>query len=210
MKTMLKRGKAGYPKKVSFGRETVTVYRRTMPNGKPGFMVANYAKGGRRFDSYATEADALDAASLLARRLSERDVLAAAMTNKEAAEYTAAVQALTPFKLSLLATATTVAECLKLVGDLPNLHAAAKHYAARHKRAVAKPVSAVVAELLAVKEARKASRRYLEDLRYRLNRFAAAFQKDCCNVTTAEVQEWLDGQKLSPQGYRNHRRVEDK
>ena len=47
-------------------------------------MVANYAHGKRRFDCYATEADALDAANRLARQLSEREVVAAAMTNEQA------------------------------------------------------------------------------------------------------------------------------
>lgn len=53
------------------------------------------ADGKRRFDCYATEADALDAANTLARQLSERDVVAAAMTNEQAADYAAAVG---PFK----------------------------------------------------------------------------------------------------------------
>jgi integrase len=189
------------------GRVTVTVYRRRTPSGNPAFMVANYANGKRRFDSYADETLALEAADKLARQLSERDVLAAAMTNEQAAEYAAAVQALAPFNISLPATASTVAECLKLVGDLPNLHAAAKFYAARYKRTERKPVADVVAELLSVKEKRGASARYLQDLRFRLSRFADAFRKDTCNVTTAEIQAWLDGQKLAPQSYQNFRRV---
>ncbi len=170
-------------------------------------MVANYADGKRRFDCYATEADTLDAAKTHARQLSEREVVAAAMTNEQAADYAAAVQTLAPFSLSLSSMASTVAECLNLVGGLTDLHAAAKFYATRRKRTVGKPVSAVVAELLAVKEARGASARYLQDLRHRLNRFADTFHKDACNVTTAEIQEWLDGQKLKPQSYQNFRRV---
>jgi integrase len=207
MKARSSRNRKQWPRQVSLGRVTVSVYRRHTPSGNPAFMVANYANGKRRFDSYATEADALDAASRLARQLSERDVLAAAMTNEQAAEYAAAVQALAPFNLSLPTTASTVAECLKLVGDLPNLHAAAKFYAARHKRTERKPVADVVAELLSVKGKRGASARYLQDLRFRLARFADAFRKDTCNVTTAEIQAWLDGQKLAPQSYQNFRRV---
>ncbi len=203
-----KRAKAEeWPRKIRLGRVTVRVYRRKTPTGGAAFMVANYAKGKRRFDCYGTEADALDAANTLARQLSERDVVAAAMTNEQAADYAAAVQTLASFKLSLPSVASTVAECLKLVGGLTDLHAAAKFYAARHKRTVGKAVSLVVAELLAVKEGRGASVRYLQDLRHRLNRFADTFRKDACNVTTAEIQEWLDGQKLKPQSYQNFRRV---
>ncbi|MBI4662143.1 MAG: tyrosine-type recombinase/integrase [Verrucomicrobia bacterium] len=198
---------AQWPRKIRLGRVTVSIYKRQTPTGGAAFMVANYADGKRRFDCYATEADALDAANRLARQLSERDVVAAAMTNEQAADYAAAVQTLAPFKLSLPSVASTVAECLNLVGGLTDLHAAAKFYTARRKRTVAKPVSAVVAELLAVKEARGASARYLQDLRHRLNRFADTFHKDACNVTTAEIQEWLDSQKLKPQSYQNFRRV---
>src|SRR5436309_3114602 len=166
MKARSSRNRKQWPRQVSLGRVTVSVYRRQTPSGNHAFMVANYADGKRRFDSYHEESDALDAASRLARQLSERDVLAAAMTNEQAAEYAAAVQALAPFNLSLPAAASTVAECLKLVGDLPNLHAAAKFYAARHKRTERKPVADVVAELLSVKGKRGASARYLQDLRF--------------------------------------------
>ena len=54
-------------------------------------MVANYALGKRRFDSYATEVEALEAAAKLARQMSERDVISACMTRDQSIEYAAAV-----------------------------------------------------------------------------------------------------------------------
>ena len=66
---------------------------------------------------------------------------------------------------------------------------AARFYVARHKKTTAQPVAEAVAELIALKEGRGASPRYLQDLRYRLNCFAESFRKDTCNVTTAEVQD---------------------
>lgn len=170
-------------------------------------MVVNYAEGKRRFDCYAQEADAVEAAGALAKKMSQRQVVAAAMTNEQAADYAASVQTLSPFGVSLPSVASTVADCLKLVGGLSDLLAAAKSYSVRHKRTVAKRVSEVVTELLKVKEARDASPRYLQDLRYRLNRFAKHCQRDACDVTTPQIQEWLDSEDLSPQGYTNFRRV---
>lgn len=82
-------------------------------------MVANYAAGKRRYDCYPNEEEALDAANRLARQLSERQVVAASLTNDQAAEHAVAKQSLAPFDVSLTSTATSVAECLKLVGDLP-------------------------------------------------------------------------------------------
>jgi integrase len=197
-----------WPRKVQPGRSVVTVYRRKTPRGGIAFMVVNYADGHRRrFDCYATETEALEAAETLAKRLDRRDYVAASMTREQAIEYANAIQSLQPFNLSLSPVVTTVTEALKLVGDLPSVVAAAKAYATRHKRTTAKRVAEVVAELLKVKEARGASKRYLDDLRYRLNRFADDFERDTCNITTAEVQEWLDKQKLGSQSYANSRRV---
>ncbi len=65
----------------------------------------------------------------------------------------------------------------------------------------------VLAELLVLKKSRGASERYLEDLKFRLEKFAAAFQCNIGSVTTATVQAWSDGQKLSTQSYNNNRRV---
>ncbi len=196
-----------WPRKVGFGRQSVTVYRREIPSGGFGYMVANYAAGKRRFDSYSTEAEALAEAQLLVRQLSERQVVAASMTNGQASEYAAAVLTLKPHGVTLTSAADTLAKCLETVRDLSSLLAAVQFYAARQKRVTPKPVSEVVAELLAVKESRNAATRYLQDLRVRLARFADAFRKDCCDVTTAEVQAWLDSLSLSRQSYKNFRTV---
>jgi len=197
-----------WPRKVQPGRAIVTVYRRKTPGGNLAYMVANYADGDRRrFDSYSAEADALAAADKLAKRIDARDYVAASMTREQAIEYANAVSRLKPFNVTVDAATSTVAECLKSVGDLANLHAAVKFYAVRHKQTTKKPVAEVVAEFLKIKEARGASDRYMKDLRGRLEKFARDYRKDACNVTTTDIQEWLDGLKLKPQNYRNFRTV---
>lgn len=202
-----------WPRKVQPGRSVVRVYRRMTPSGHPAFMVANYADGDtRRFDSYKTEAEAMSAAETLAKRLDKRDYVAASMTKAQALDYASAAETLKPWGLSLSGAASALAECLKTVADLANLHAAVKFYKERHKQVTPKRVSEVVADLLAVKQGRGASARYMADLKTRLERFAEACNKDCCNVTTADIQDWLDnlktdGESLSPQSYRNYRTV---
>jgi site-specific recombinase XerD len=52
-----------------------------------------------------------------------------------------------------------------------------------------------------------ASERYTGDLEGQLQPFANDCRKDACNVTTSDVQIWLDGLKLSSQSYSNFRRV---
>lgn len=171
-------------------------------------MVANYADGDRRrFDSYSNEADALEAADMLARRLDSRDYVAASMTREQAIEYANSATRLKPFNVTVDAATATTAECLKLVGDLANMLTACKTHAAHHKQISKKPVREAVAEFLKIKESRGASERYMRDLQSRLEKFATDCRKDAGNVTTADVQDWLDGQKLKPQNYRNFRTV---
>jgi integrase len=196
-----------WPRKVTVGRVSVTVYRRKTPHGNWAFMLADYSEGPRRFRSYAKEAEALEAANKLARQLSEHDTIAASLTDSEALHLVAAARTVEQLGVSLQDAVSTFAQAFKIVGDTPTVITAANFYAARHKRTTPKRVADVVAELLAVKEKRGASARYLQDLRYRLGRVAEAFQKDTCNVTTADLQAWLDAQKLAPQSYQNFRRV---
>ena len=196
-----------WPRKIQPGRAVITVYRRKTPTGNLAFMVANYADGKRRFDSYAAEAAALDAADRLAKQIDKRDYVAASMTQAQAVEYADSVAALAPFNVTVRAAASAVAEWLKVTGDLSNAHAAIKFYAARNKLTVKKPVADVVADLLQIKKGRGASERYIGDLEGRLERFAGDCRKDACNVTTSDVQSWLDGLKLSSQSYSNFRRV---
>jgi integrase len=187
----------------------VRVYKRKTPSGYTAFMVANYADGEtRRFDSYKDEGAALEAAEALAKRLDSRNFIAASMTKEQGIDFANAVEQLKPFGLAISEAVTVLTQCLREIGTVSNLHEAVKLYKDRRKVVTKKPVPEVVAELLTTKENRKASRLYLKDLRGRLERsFARDCKKDACNVTTADLQAWLDSQKLAPQSYKNYRTV---
>ncbi len=197
--------KQDWPRKITLGRVSVSIYKRTAPNGSPCFMVASYASGTRKFISYASEAAAIEAAGTLARRLSETDTKAAQMTEEQAVEYVNAARELQPLGISLTAAVAAIVEAVKLAGDLSGVAAAARFYKAKHKTVTPKRVTDALAELLALKKARGKSERYLRDLRSRLNRFAGTFQKNIGDVTTPEVQGWLDGMKLSSRSVKNYR-----
>jgi integrase len=190
------------------GRAVVRVYRRKTPAGNFSFLVANYADGDkRRMDAHPTEIEAIEAATKLAQRLDARDYVAANMTKGQAIEFANAEARLKPFGVSVDAATAVVAGALKLVGGLQDIAAACQYYAERHKPTVAKRVAEAVSEMLSLKAKRGASDRYQRDLKGRLDKFAAAFQKDARNVSTAEIQEWLDSKKLGTQSYANNRRV---
>ncbi len=202
----LKQGET-WPRKVTVGRVIVSVYRRKTPLGNFAYMVANYAGEKRRFDSHATEAEALDAAGKLARQLSARDVIGASMTKEQSVEYANAVQSLQPLGITLSAAVAAIVEAVKLTGDLPGVAAAARFYKARHKTITPKRVAEVVAELLALKKSRGGAERYVSDLSFRLDKFAEKFPCNISSVQTSDIQAWLDGLKLSSQSYANNRRV---
>ena len=154
-----------WPRKVQPGRAIVTVYRRKTPSGNDAFMLANYANGKRRFDAYSSAGDALEAADKLAKQIDRRDYVAASMTQSQAIEFAGAVEALAPYGVTVGAGAGALAECLKIVGDLSNLHAAVKYSAERRKQVTKRSVARVAVELLKVKKSRGASARYYRDLR---------------------------------------------
>ena len=68
---------------VTVGNVTVTVYRRTTPNGKKGFMLAYKHGGKRKFDSFSNEATAIQEANTKARRESTLGVKAAQLSEGE-------------------------------------------------------------------------------------------------------------------------------
>jgi integrase len=171
-------------------------------------MVSNYADGDRRrFDSYKTEQDALKAADTLAKRIDSRDYVAASMSKGQAIEFANGEARLKPYGVTVDDATAKVAEWLKSGVTLAEISIAIRFYKERHKQIVKKSVPELVAEFLKLKESRGASPAYLADLRWRLEKFAGDCTKSAANVTTRDVQDWLDGLKLAPQHYRNFRTV---
>ena len=196
-----------WPRKVQPGRAIVRVYRRKTPAGYFSFMVANHDGNCRRFDCYKNEADAVEAANTLAKRLDRRDFVAASLTQSQAIEYADANAALAPFAVTVRDATNVVARCLKLTGDLSAFEPAIKSHLARQKKITKKSMADAVAEFLKVRKGRGVSDRYLSDLKGRLERFADDCMKDVGDVTTANVQDWLDRQIFAPQNYKNFRTV---
>jgi integrase len=188
----------------------VRIYKRQRPtaSGKSRtvFEVSHYTSGVRRLRGFTDAGDAKREVEKIARQLATGEATAATMRNPEAASFGRAIELLRPTGVSLEVAVATFAQCFEVLnGNV--MFDAARFYVARHKPIQPKSVADVVAELIAVKESRNASARYLQDLQSRLGRFADAFKKDAGSVTTAEVQSWLDGLKLAPQSYVNFRRV---
>ena len=214
-----------WPQEIKYGEAKVTVYKRATPSGFDNFMVADYSSGKRRFLSFKTKAEAMDRADALARQMAGLSAQVRSITNDEAIDYFNSVERLRPYRVTVDEATAKIAECLQILGGFENLKAvkeavaqckplpslaelsaAAKFFKSKHRTFTPKRVADVVAELLALKKARGAAARYLDDLQFRLEKFAEKFPCNIGSVTTADVQAWLDGLKLSSQSYANNRR----
>jgi integrase len=196
-----------WPYKVTYGNVTVAVYKRTTPSGFENFMVADDSTGTRRFLSFKIKSEALAEADSLARKKAGLAAMVQQITSAQAIDYFNAVDRLKPFNVTVDAATSTVADCLKDAGSLDVIREAVKFYRQRHRNVTNRRVEEVVAELLKIKQSRGASARYLKDLSSRLGTFAESFQMNISNVTTPQLQAWLDRLNLSAQSVRNFRTV---
>jgi integrase len=199
------------PVKVTVGNVMVRIYRRQRPTAsgdcRTVFEVADYTSGTRRFRGFSDAGEAKREAEKIARQLATGDATAATMKNSEAASYGRAMELLRPFNVSLELVAAKYAKAVEIRGGDFIVEDAT--YCARHgvDKITRRTVAEAVAELIAAKEGRGKSARYLGDLTTRLNRFAKDFAVEISSVTGPDVQGWLDRLKVAPQTAKNFRTV---
>jgi integrase len=178
-------------------RKTATKVTKVKINGKPFWCVIwpKIGKGrNRQFFKDKTEA-----ATLLQQKLIEQEnygIASVSFNERHRAEYLECAEALQPFGVT--------------IRDAVN-------FFVPHLKAIKRSCTAaqLVYELLRVKEADGASKRYLSDLRSRLNHFSEIFDgKAIAEITSKELDEWLrslsdkeTGKRLSPITRNNFRRL---
>jgi integrase len=91
------------------------------------------------------------------------------------------------------------------IGSLSAVSAAVQFYKAKHTPLVEKLVADVVAELIENKKATGKGTRHITGLKFRLGKFTEAFQCNISDVTSAQIQSWLENQKTSANSYQNNR-----
>ena len=111
------------------------------------------------------------------------------------------------FGIPLDAAAIEYAEARKILGGHP-LTEAARFFMRHHGRGLeGKPLADAVEAFKAEKRAEGRSELYLEDLRYRLDDFAKAFNVEVRQLTPSDVRDFLNELKFSARSYNNHRRA---
>jgi integrase len=205
-----KTGKGGTVRTVDFGNVTVDIYSRAKKvNGYDYtiFEVADFTQGTRRMRSFTNLEKAIAEAERIAKQLSSGKSLAAQMDNHEAASYGNAIQILRDGGLDtrLEVVASKYVEAVKILGS-DRIAEACQDYARRNP--VDRPhrtLREVADELIDLKTRRKASERYLQDLRYQLNKLCEKFSCSVDTVTTGDLQLWFDRLDAAPRTVRNIR-----
>ena len=160
------------------------------------FEVVDNSQGKRRLRSFSDLAKARGEARRIAEQVASGKTTAAAMTNPEAAAFGRAAELLRPTGISLELAAATVAKAFEILGGDRLIEAATFLQEHGAGKITPRTIGEVVEELWQAKEARGKSARYIGDLRARLRKFAKAHpQRGISNVTTADVQAYLDSLK---------------
>ena len=208
-KTLSKRKRK--PDTVKVGSVVIKIYKRTRATVTGGtrtiWEVANHVGGRRRLQSFSDFAAARDEAQRIGRLISSGETTAAGFRSTDAASYGRAVEILrdagldTPLEL----VAAHYVEAVKILGT-DKIVAAAQDFIRRNPtERPPRTVRQVADELIELKTNRKASARYVEDLKLRLAKLAERFSVNVDTVTTADIQAWLDGMDAAPRTVRNFR-----
>jgi integrase len=199
-KTIIKVGNVAVPI-YSRTRATVTGGKRTIHE------VADYSNGKRRLQSFSDFSAAVAEANRVAGLLSSGQAVAATLRADEAAEYGNAVAILRNANLetSLQTVADRYVEVVKILGSEKLVEAAREYIRRNPVERVPRTVRQVADELIEVKIRRGASDRYLQDLRYQLNKLCEKFSCNVDMVTTGDLQLWFDRLDAAPRTVRNIR-----
>ena len=174
---------------VKHGSVVVPIYRQQTHSGV--VYVAQASRDNRK--ARASLEDAKEVAKEMARTLSDFGSQSLTLSGDDRAEYWAAKDALAPFRISLSSAAKEFAEAKGIVGAGHSLIEAAKAFVATQEPTMAASVlvSDAVGSFLKTKTAMGRSRQHLDDLKYRLERFARAFLMNTSDLRTADVVAWV-------------------
>lgn len=199
-----RRVNGGSIEEVKVGNVAVRIYKGRHSSGRDRWRVADHSTGERRLRDFYDANLARQEAGRIARLLANGEAEAASLTGKEAASYGRAIELLRPTGLPLEIAAATVAEAVALLGG--NHLVEAVRFFARHRpdKLIVRTVKEAAEEFIQHRQARGASRRYIEDMRARLARLAEKFAGPVSSITTAEVQAWLDGLGVASRTARNY------
>lgn len=194
-----------FPQRVKRGSCRVTIYA-TPSKGRELYTLSYYAEDGRRVrPTFSDYADAKAHAEGVVEKLARGQMDVLTLNGQERAVYRRAIEALGSTGIGLDMAVQQFVEAIKLLNGASLLEAAKLFAAQQPAGIVHKRVSEVVDELLEAKKQKGRSALYVKDLRLRLTRFADAFACPLANVTSADIERFLQSLDLGARSTNNFR-----
>lgn len=192
-----------WPKFIKVGSATVKIYR-TVRDGRSPLYCVTYHVGRRRIrKNFADPNAAVGAAQKTANALANGQRELVTVTPDQWRLFELALSALAPLQTPIDVACREYAEARAIIGGSSVVDAARHFSEAQHQRATAKWVPPLVIEFLQAKKSSGVGTRALADYRSRLGRFANAFQCPISDITTVQLQQFLDSLAVSLRTKRN-------
>lgn len=202
------KGKTAKPIIVQVGNVQVKIYRRRRiirGAAYTAYSVADYSSGKRQFITLADEKAARSRANEIAARLANREGDVLTLTSSDRASYLRALELIRPTGASLEMVAAEYAHAhAKLEGR--QIAEAVNYFVKQHPATLPdKTVAEVVAEMLAAKKAERLSRRHIEDLNARLEKFSADFKCQIAGANGTTIKDWIQNLDIANRTRNNFR-----
>ncbi len=205
-----------FPYSVKRGSSQVKIYHYKRPlksvRGRKSihndeFTVAYYLGSKRKRKTYSTFDKALTFAEIKAAELSRGEVDAVMFSGRDRLAYGQAIEILKPAKVDLTIAALEYAQAKKILGGY-SIGEASRYFMRHHsEELIPKPVKDVVNEIIQKKTKAGLSDVYLADLRYRLGQFAEDIVCKINQISSDQIELWLEGLDLSARSHNNHLRT---
>jgi integrase len=171
------------------------------------FIVEYWLLGKRKREARANFDEARDVAVNACRQIANGNQAQLTLTNDDRLKYLRALDYLNGTGIDLDVAARDYAAAVKELPSGATLKDAVEFYRRRNAAALeTRTVRQVADEMIAAKRSAKLSDVHIDDLEYRLGRFAGDFQMNISSVSRKMIQEWLDGLNASGRTKQNYLR----
>lgn len=186
------------------GSTTVRLYT-IKRRGRVVHSVASYLDGKRQLKQFTEYTEAREEAKAIARRLSSGQKKVLSLTDDDAWAYEKAVDYLRPWNVDVAVACREYSQARLALKNHDSVVDAAKFFQTHHGQRPNKTVGEVVHELL--QERADRSKKYVNDLKFRLNRFATDNNLHIADVTPQQISSWIRSLKLRPRSQFNFRAI---
>lgn len=198
--------KNGFPIRVEKNGVTVPIYRVRSGNGYVSYVIAYRENGAPKRLGFPSVREARTAAKKAAKDIAAGNAKSVPVTPEDGQSFLRASEKLKPFGVHVETAAVEYAEALKILDGRSTVLEAIRRFARTLAVVTSeKTVQQVVDELIQTREKDGSSVRHIDDLRSRLDRFAAKAPSKIVDVTAAAIQDFLLDLKLAPRSINNFR-----